>query len=103
MKFLVLQGNQYLGNVRCFCGSRPLILLPAQDSETEQIGLRMGIEGIGGVGEEGGVWEAGGCAPSPSVCAQNDKNFCPPPNLHPHHVSTTKTPLDAQIKARRGQ
>lgn len=55
MKFLVLQGNQYLGNVRCFCGSRPLILLPAQDSETEQIGLRMGIEGIGGVGEEGGV------------------------------------------------
>lgn len=80
MKFLVLRAEPIPWNCEVFLWEQAFNFVPAGDSETEQIGLRMGT-----------TWVC--------VCVEREKCQGSTEPLPHRNVSSTKTPLDAQIKA----
>lgn len=78
MKFLVLRADPIPWKCEVFLWEQAFNFVPAQDSETEQIGLRMGIEDM--VGEVGGGSGAMArvCA---HVCVCRTRKMSEPPPL----------------------
>lgn len=68
MKFLVLRADPIPWKCEVFLWEQAFNFVPAQDSETEQIGLRMGIEDMEG------MWGGDGSCVCTCVCVQNEKN-----------------------------
>lgn len=70
MKFLVLRADPIPWKCEVFLWEQAFNFVPAQDSETEQIGLRMGIEDMGGGGVVGKWGDASCVCTCVCVCAE---------------------------------